>query len=160
MRIDFAQTRLAVEEMLRESIARFRNEHPEVLVKRLTLWGYGFGKCAHVLLETSDDRAVFGGRFGEYNDNEYGRIYFDDWWPDLYACPEGEPYEIHLHGGAVVRTMQSEQGNDAIDRPLFGLLKDVLAAADLSGVRRDKRLALTVEMGSSGLAESWEAAGG
>jgi hypothetical protein len=155
MKLDFAKTKRAVRDMLDESLSRFHREHPSVKIHKLCLWGYGFGKVAHVLLETSDDKAVFGGRYGEYNDNEFGRGVTFEWWPDLYSCAEGEPYEIELEDRSVVRTFQSEEGNDAIDRPLFELLKQVLRDADISSVNKGASFALAVEMGSSGLEETW-----
>ena len=62
MDFDFARTQAAVEGMLRESLARLAKNHPDVMVNKLRLWGYGFGGCAHVLINTSDDKAVFGDR--------------------------------------------------------------------------------------------------
>jgi hypothetical protein len=142
--------------MLDDAIVQFSSKHPMVRVNKLSLWGYGFGKVAHVLVETSDDKAVFGGRHGEYNDNEITRGVRFDWWPDFYACAENEPYEIHMPDGQVVKTFQSQEGNDAIDRPFFGLLMEVLKEADLHLLNKGKPFILGVEMGSSGLQETWE----
>ncbi len=68
------------------------------------------------------------GRPGEYNDNEYASVRFD-WWPDFNSRPEGKPYEIYLEDGTVIKTLQDEEGNDAIDKPFFAMLKQVLQAA-------------------------------
>src|SRR5579872_1662741 len=137
-------------------MARFARKHPTVNVKKLRLWGYAFGKTAHVLLETSDDKSVFGDRYGEYNDNEFGRgVHFDEWWPDLYKCEEDEAYEINSENETVITTYKSKEGNDAIDKPLFELLKKILREANFDQVNKASPFVLGVEMGSSALEESW-----
>ena len=156
MKIDFVRTKQAIRLMLDDAMDAFAIKHPNVRINKLSLWAYGFGKVAHVLLETSDDKSVFGGRYGEYNDNEFGRgVRFDEWWPDLYACKEDEPYEIQMPDGGVRRTFQSKEGNDAIDKPLFNLLKEVLREADLGKIKRAQPFILSVQMGNSPLEESW-----
>jgi hypothetical protein len=167
VKIDFVRTARVVEEMMREAISTLTKEHPQILIKKVTLWGYGFGKCAHLLLKTSDDASVFSGKrfsgrrffegrlVGEYSDNEYASSHFDKWWPDLYKCPEGEPYQIRFPDGTVFETIQSDEGNAAIDRPLFMLLKKVMKATDFSPLNRIKPLPLAVVMGDSALAEEW-----
>ena len=105
-----------------------------------------------MLADTNDNKAVFGARFGDYNDNEISRgMHFDDWWPDLYACKEGEAYELHMPDGKVIKTFQSKEGNDAIDRPLFAVLKEI----DLTTLNKSVPFVLGVEMVSSSLAETW-----
>lgn len=157
MKIDFGQTKVAVKKMLDETLTRFAKEHPNVEIRKLSLWGYGFGKTVHVLLDTSDNHAVFGGRHGEYNDNEFGKgVSFDKFWPNLYECEEDEPYEILHDNGKVVTKYQSRDGNDAIDKPLFALLKEILRDTDVTHIKKSKPLVLAIEMGSSPLQTSWK----
>jgi hypothetical protein len=160
MKIDFARTKREVREYLQKRLARFGQKHPGVSVNKLILWGYGFGKIVHVRLETSDDGAVFGDADYEYEENEYGSgVRFDEYWPDFYACKEGEPYEIALENGKTVTTYQSKEGNNAIDKPLFNLLKEVLMQTDLADLKKAGSLMLAVEMGSSDLEETWNYTG-
>jgi len=155
MNIDFAKTKYEVREYLQKTLARLSAKHPTVRVKKLILWGYGFGKIVHVRLETSDDKAVFGGKPGEYDDDEFGRgVSFQETWPDFYAAGEDESLELALEDGSIVTTSWRE-GNDAIDKPFFNLLKEILREADLTGLNKMKRLQLSVEMGSSPLEETW-----
>ena len=157
MKIDFARTKADVRDCLQKTLSEFSKKHPRVQVKKLALWGYGFGKVVKVTMETSDDDAVFGGVHGEYAAKEVGPgVTFDSFWPDFYAVEDSEPYEITLEDGTVTKTYQSKVGNDAIDKPLFKLLQEVLAEADLASVNKTKSLKLAVEMGCSGLQKAWK----
>jgi hypothetical protein len=156
MKIDLARAKREVRDYLQKRLARFGQKHPTVAVNKLILWGYGFGKIVHVRLETSDDETVFGESEYEYEENEYGGgVRFDEYWPNFYAGEEGEPYEIALENGKTVTTFQSKEGNNAIDNPLFNMLKEVLNEADLQGLKKGRSLKLAVEMGSSELEEEW-----
>jgi hypothetical protein len=57
----------------------------------------------------------------------------------------GEEYVFAWPGGTERRTNQAQEGNDAIDLPLFDLLTEILAEANFDGLKRGETLKLCVE---------------
>src|SRR5262245_10866594 len=132
MRIDFAITKANLSEMLQKAISAFRKKHPQVQVKRITLWGLGFQQAAKEILESTDDAAVLGGEESEYNENEFGPGISFDGWPNFYDRSEGEKFEIHMPDGSTKITDPELDGDEAINWPVFELLKEVLSEANLN----------------------------
>jgi hypothetical protein len=156
MQVDFTKARRAIEQMLEEKLARFGQLYPGIRINKLTLWGLGFFKIAHVRLATSNDEAVFGDQFGEYNADEFGNpITFDEIWPDFYEKPEDEPYEILLANDKVLTTYPSEVGDEAIDKPFFSLLEEILRNSDLRRINMGSPLTLSVQVGNDYLEKTW-----
>jgi hypothetical protein len=156
MKVDFAKTKQDIVAYLRKQLGRLAKKYPDVKVKLLKLWGDGFHKVVHLCLETSDDETVFGDSSGEYNENEFGSgVRFDDYWPDFYSCAEDEEYEFLMPDGSTRTENPGQDGNAAIDTPLFELLQTILREEDFSNVNKARSLKLAVEMGNGADEAKW-----
>lgn len=156
MKIDFAQTKRALQQLLTERLATFRSEHPEVQIQQITLWLFCMGAIAHVRLATTDDDAVFGGQLGEYHESEYGPGLVLDFWPNFYECAEGELYEFLLPDGSQMTRDPEADGDEAIDRPTFDLLCEILQQADFSQTPATDPLMLKAEIGNGSFEVEWQ----
>jgi WD40 repeat protein len=156
VKIDFARTERELLGLVNDRLAYFASKHPDVKLESLGLWGLSFPPVAKLLLKTSDDDAVFGhGEDAgyEYVANEHGGIRFD-WWPDLYDLKDGDHYEI-VHEGDWAIDPALLRGDDAINVPLFWLLKAVLEQVSLKGVKRTKDFQLSAQIGAHWLEVQW-----
>lgn len=141
--------------MLANAIAEFRNRHPNVQIKKIALWGLGFQQVAKVLLETTDDSAVFDGRHGEYVANEFGPGITFEGWPSFYDRGEGEKYEILMPDGTITITDPDQDGDEAINWPVYELLKAVLSEATFDNISKAIPLTLAVEIGNTDFKSEW-----
>lgn len=155
---DFDLTREVVEELLTHGIADFAREHPDETVGVVGLIGWGFG-CSATLCFGAGDEAPgeFGGlrqlKYAEFAEATFG------FWPDLYEV--GQDFSIKLPNGRTIHRStdddEPEGGNNAIDRPLFELLRDVLKKTPLKKLKLAKHCKVGVEMHDSALIEFWQA---
>src|SRR5262245_41021276 len=146
VKIDFVRTERELARFIQNRLALLSSKHPKVVIKRVGLWALSIQKVATLLVETDDDDAVLGNpaRY-EYVPNEYGLTWFD-WWPDLYELKEGDRYEIPLEEEWEIDT-QLLVGDNAINLPLFALIKKVLEAVSLEGLNLSSDFQLTAEIG-------------
>src|SRR5262249_36015863 len=63
----------------------------------------------------------------EFAYSEYDAVDFD-WWPNLYEV--GSDFKIKMADGRVLRRSTDKNGNDAIDKPLFELLMELVRQAE------------------------------
>jgi hypothetical protein len=153
---DFALTKEAVTRMLKEGVAQFTRQHPDVEVACVALFGRGFSSFACLCIGTPDEvgeNLEHGGtyefKYAEYAHEDFG------WWPNLYEV--GRSFTIKLPDGKVLRRSTDKDGNDAIDKPLFKLLMEVLREAlPFKGLKLAKGFRVGVELADSSCMKFWE----
>lgn len=168
--LDFARTREAVVLMLAEGLAEFSKEHPKVEISCIGLFGQGFGASVSLCLETPEhssqhvdsmsERDNGTDQLGRFNSSlydfafcEYDSVSFD-WWPSLYDI--GRTFKILMPDGRIKRRSFDKDGNVAIDKPLFELLREILREAwPIKGIRLAKTFRLGVELHDSACVEFW-----
>jgi hypothetical protein len=155
MTFDFARTKQVVAQMLDEGIARFANTHPDEEIACVALFGGGFSAFASLCIGTPKEVPTDlkeGGAY-DFKYSEYGREDFE-WWPDLYEV--GPSFTIKLPDGTVLRRSTDKDGNNAIDKPLFKLLTEVMTEAlPFKGLKLAKRFRVGVEMHDSPCMRFW-----
>ncbi len=91
---------------------------------------------------------VYDFKFAEYDGVDF------EWWPNLYEV--GQSFTIKLPNGKVLRRSDDKNGNDAIDKPLFELLKEVLREAlPFKGLKLAKGFRVGVELHDSACVKFW-----
>jgi hypothetical protein len=152
---DFARTKQVVAQMLDEGLSRFADKHPDEEVACVALLGGSFSAFAYLCIGTPKEvpADLKEGGACAFKYSEYGREDFE-WWPNLYEV--GPSFTIKLPDGKVLRRSMDKNGNDAIDKPLFELLTEVMIEAlPFNGLTMAKRFRVGVEMADGAHIRFW-----
>lgn len=174
--IDLRTFRQPLHTFLRDSIERFSQEHPEVIVSTVAVYGFfeqtGSGAISFDTQAHSDQRIAENLRngFNWYGEDEGGRFsrspadfafpifeeFVLEYYPDLLEQPDEEPLVFIDHLGRTQDSNWEEKGDEGINHAVFPTLCEfVHEFEEWDAVHRDGRLRIGVVMHDSKCRTFW-----